>query len=52
MGGEHALDSNRSHFLREKLRLLIAMLRREPRKVRRYNEKHCVGPKVTKKVEG
>ena len=58
MGGEHAQDSHRLHFLGENFPLLIAMLRKEPRKERRYNEQQCVRPRelwrsiwVTKEME-
>lgn len=58
MGGEHAQDSHRLHFLGENFSLLIAMLRKEPRKERRYDEQQCVRPRelwrsiwVTKEME-
>ena len=58
MGGEHAQGSNRLQFLGENLPLLIAMLRKEPSKERRYNEQQCVRPRelcrsiwVTKEME-
>lgn len=58
MGGEHAQDSHRLHVLGETFPLLIAMLRKEPRKERRYNEQQCVRPRelwrsiwVTKEME-
>lgn len=58
MGGERAQDSHRLHFLGENFPLPIAMLRKEPRKERRYNEQQCVRPRelwrsiwVTKEME-